>query len=370
MPIPLIPILAIAGVSGGLIYLIHTRRNDDESESQPALPSEEFSFQDRGFLVCVQEGPNGRWRWTAWRDGARMRSGAGMSKAEAISASVQWVSSRTLPPAKTVRQLPAPKKPPRKPKAPQQPTTPGDGVDATSPKPEPSPVAPMPQPEPVPPVPTPVEPPERVLPAPVGASEVGVSPVGASPAGAAPRMPAGSVRIARSGLRWEGNTVTLTDLEEYVADAFGSFDPFVDTPAQIVTKMLQGLLPELGVRDARELQIQLVGEDGEKVWIADAIEQVGRLQHQLLAADLNPQLVPFAHDIVAEGIFDAEQRISGERFAYRGRLIYARPSGGGYRWSIRDAVGLHGPSDQVFPTPEASNRDAIAAISNVDEVAA
>lgn len=359
MPIPLFPILAIAGVSSGVVYLIHRHRTRKEEAPQAALPADEFSFQDRGFLICVQEGANGRWRWTAWRDGTRVRSGAGMSKAEAISASVQWVSSRTLPPPKSVRRLPAPKKPPR------QPTTPEEGAEAAPVKPTPAqpesspgPQPPMPQP----PVPRPVEPPERILPTP--------APVGAAPVGTVPSMPAGAVRIARSGLRWEGNTVTLTDLEEYVADAFGSFDPFVDSPAHIVTKMLQGLLPELGVQDARELQLRLVGADGEKVWIADAIEQVGRLQHQLLSADLNPQLVPFAADIVAEGIFDAEQRISGERFAYRGRLIYARPSGGGYRWSIRDAVGLHGPSDQVFPTREASNRDAIAAISNKDEVAA
>lgn len=379
MPIPLIPILAIAGVSGSVIYLIHRHRTRDGGP-QTALPSEAFSFQDRGFLVHVQEGADGRFRWAVWRDGTRMRSGSAMSKAEAISASVQWVSSRTLPPAKTVRQLPGPKRPPRKPKA--QPTTPSEGASPTSsktapraapprsqppvpqpPVPQPTPPAPEPAPAPAPaPAPTPAEP--------VGASPVGMSPVGASPVGTVPPMPAGSERVARSGLRWEGNTVTLTDLEQYVADAFGSFEPFVDTPAEIVTKMLQGLLPELGVEDARELQIQLVGEEGEKVWIADAIEQVGRLQHQLFADDLDPQLVPFAADIVAEGIFDVEQRISGKRFAYRGRLIFARPSGGGYRWSIRDEVGVHGPSALVFPTPEAANRNAIAAISAVDEVAA
>lgn len=361
MPIPLIPILAIAGVSGGVIYLIRQRRTRNESASQSALPSEEFSFQDRGFVVSVQQRANGRWRWTVWRNGTQVRTGPAMSKAEAISASVQWVSSRMLPPPKTVRQLPAPKKPPRQP---QQPTTPSDGAEATDPTTEP------PKPQPAPPAPTPVEPPERVVPNPTSTPVGSAVPVGAAPVGRVPVMPSGALRIARSGLRWEGGTVTMTDLEEYVAHAYGTFDPFADSPAQIVTKMLQGLLPELGVQDARELQLQLVGADGEKVWIADAIEQVGRLQHQLLAADLDPQIVPFAADIVAEGIFDAEQRIDGQRFAYRGRLIYARRSGAGYRWSIRDEIGVHGPSDRVFPTPEASNRDAIAAISSVDEVAA
>ena len=362
MPIPLIPILAIAGVSGGVIYLIRHRRTRSESASQSALPSEEFSFQDRGFVVSVQERANGRWRWTVWRDGAQVRAGGATSKAEAISASVQWVSSRMLPPPKTVRQLPAPKKPPR-----QEPTTPSDGAEATDSTTEP----PQPQPQPPePPAPAPVEPPERVLPNPIPTPLGSAVPVGAAPVGRVPVMPSGALRIIRSGLRWEGRTVTLTDLEEYVASAFGTFDPFADSPAQIVTKMLQGVLPELGVQDARELQLQLVGVDGERVWIADAIEQVGRLQHQLLAADLDPQIVPFAADIVAEGIFDAEQRIDGQRFAYRGRLIYARPSGVGYRWSIRDAIGVHGPSDRVFPTREASIRDAIVAISSVDEVAA
>ena len=80
--------------------------------------------------------------------------------------------------------------------------------------------------------------------------------------------------------------------------------------------------------------------------------------------------MPFAADIVAEGIFDVQQQLGAERFAYRGRLIFARPSGGGFRWSIRDAMGVHGPSEPVFPTREAAIRDAIAAISSVDEVAA
>ena len=355
MPIPLLPILAIASVGGGLVYLYRTRQRADETASQPALPLETFAFHDRGFVVSVEQETTGRWRWVVWRDGARARSGAAASKAEAISASVQWVSSRMLPPPKTVRTLPAPKKPPR------TPTTPSAGADPVAPDPEagprPKPPAPVPPAPPDPPVLPPVEPmPARPA---VVSTTAAVKPVSTRPR-----------RVTRSGLRLEGATLTLTDLQQYVADAFGAFDPFVDTPAEIVTKMLQGILPELGVEDARDLQLQLVGVDGEKVWVADAIEQVGRLQHQLFAPDLDPQLVPFAADILAEGFFDAEQRISGERFAYRGRLIYAKPSGVGYRWSIRDAVGVHGPSELLFPTQEAAVRNAIAAISDVDEVAA
>ncbi len=348
MPLPLIPILAIAGVGGGLIYLVHTRRNAPEVEAQQALPAEEVVFSDRGFVVRIREVPTGGWRWTVSREGHKPRSGIAGSKSGAISASVQWVSSRSLPAAGVVRPLPAPKAEP----VPPTPTPPAPTPPAPAP-----PVPTPPSPEPVGPI---VEPPRP--PAPVGTAVV--EPVGLG----ADAM--GGQRIIRSGLRFQAKTLTLTDLQAYVADAYGSFDPFTDTPAQVVTKMLQGLLPELGVVDARTLSLRLRNDEGEAIWIADAVEQVGRLQHQLLAPGLDPQIVPFAADILAEGIFDTEQRVSDERFAYRGRLIYARPSGAGYRWSIRDAVGVHGPSEQVFPTREASNRDAIAAISRVDEEAA
>lgn len=353
MPLPLIPILAIAGVGGGLIYLIRTRRNAD-GEPQPALPAEEVVFSDRGFVVRIREVPSGGYRWTVSREGHKPRSGMATSKNGAISASVQWVSSRSLPPPKVVRQLPAaPKTPPRKP------PSSGEGT-------EPAPPAPAP-PAPVGPVVEPPRPPVPPAPAPIGVAAVAVGPVGAGTLGT---DAIGGQRIVRSGLRFQAKTLTLTDLQAYVADAYETFDPFVDTPAEVVTKMLQGLLPELGVIDARTLSLRLRNDEGEGIWVADAIEQVGRLQHQLLAPGLDPQIVPFAADILAEGIFDTEQRISAERFAYRGRLIFARPSGAGYRWSIQDEVGVHGPSEQAFPTREASNRDAIAAISRVDEEAA
>jgi len=358
MPLPLIPILAIAGVSGGLIYLIRTRRNAD-AEPQPALPAEGVVFSDRGFIVRIREVASDDWRWTVSREGHKPRSGMATSKSAAISASVQWVSSRSLPPPKVVRQLPAPK------------TTPGKPQTEPAP-PVPTPPAPVGPPAPIAPVGPVVEPPRPPVPpapAPIGVAAVAtaVEPVGMGTRGTDAM---GGQRIVRSGLRFQAKTLTLTDLQAYVADAYETFDPFVDTPAEVVTKMLQGLLPELGVVDARTLQLRLRNDEGEGIWVADAIEQVGRLQHQLLAPGLDPQIVPFAADILAEGIFDTEQRISAERFAYRGRLIFARPSGAGYRWSIRDAVGVHGPSDQVFPTREASNRDAIAAISRVDEEAA
>ncbi len=350
MPLPLIPILAIAGVGGSLIYLIH--RRSASGEPQPALPAEEVVFSDRGFIVRVREEPSGAWRWTVSREGHKPRSGAATSKNEAISASVQWVSSRSLPPPKIVRQLPAPKTPPDKPQG---------NAGGAEPAPAPTPLGPTP----VGPV---VEPPRPPVP-PAPATPVGVAvvdPVGMG--GGTDAM--GGQRIARSGLLFQAKTLALKDLQAYVADAYETFDPFVDSPAEIVTKMLQGLLPELGVVDARTLSFRLRNDEGETIWVADAIEQVGRLQHQLLAPGLDPQIVPFAADIVAEGIFDTEQRISAERFAYRGRLIHAQPSGAGYRWSIRDAVGVHGPSQQVFPTREATIRDAIAAISSVDEEAA
>ncbi len=349
MPLPLIPILAIASVGGGLIYLVHTRRKAPEAEPQPALPAEEVVFSDRGFVVRVREVASGGWEWTVSREGHKPRSGMATSKNGAISASVQWVSSRSLPPARVVRQLPAPKTPP-----PEKPEGPIEGAAPVSPA-----VPRPPVPTPAPPAPV-VEPPRP--PAPVGVAVVGSASMGTDAMG--------GQRVVRSGLRFQAKTLTLTNLQTYVTDAYGTFDPFADSPAAVVTKMLQGLLPELGVADARTLSLQLRNDDGEEIWVADAIEQVGRLQHQLLAPGLDPQIVPFAADILAEGIFDTEQRISGERFAYRGRLIFARPSGAGYRWSIRDAVGVHGPSELVFPTREASIRDAIAAISRVDEEAA
>jgi len=364
MPIPLIPILAIAGLGGGILYYVHTRRAV-EDEGQPALQSEELVFSDRGHVVRVREVPGG-WRWTASREGHKPRSGMAPSKNGAISSALKWVSSRSLPAAKVIRQLPAPKKPPRRPQSG------GEGDSPKTPPPSPesgsTPVAPPAPPAPEPTEPTgptvPVEPPRP--PAPTPPAPVGT---GATPPGPASGI-AHARGLVRSGLRLQGNTLVLTDLQDYVADAYGSFDPFTDEPAAVVTKMLQGLLPELGVVDARELKLRLLNDAGEKIWVADAIEQVGRLQHQLLAPGLNPELVPFASDILAEGIFDTEQRISGEEFSYRGRKIFARPFGGGFRWSIRDAAGVHGPSEQVFPTPEASNRDAIEAISNVDAVAA
>lgn len=355
MPIPLIPILAIAGLGGGILYYVHTRR-EAEDDGQPALQSEELVFSDRGHVVRVREVPGG-WRWTASREGHKPRSGVAPSKNQAISAALEWVSSRSLPPAKVIRQLPAPKMPPREPQSPKTPPpSPGSGSTPVNP---PTP----PEPEPTEPA-VPVEPPRP--PAPMPPAPVGT--------GATPRGPTGGIAhargLVRSGLRLQGNTLVLTDLQDYVADAYGTFDPFTDDPAAVVTKMLQGLLPELGVVDARELRLRLLNDAGEKIWLADAIEQVGRLQHELLAPGLNPELVPFAADILAEGIFDTEQRISEEEFSYRGRKIFARPFGGGFRWTIRDADGVHGPSEQVFPTAEASNRDAIAAISSVDAVAA
>jgi len=367
MPLPLIPILAIAGVGGSLFYLIHTRRSAD-AEPQPVLPAEEVVFSDRGFIVRIREVPSGGWQWTVSREGHKPRSGVATSKSGAISASVQWVSSRSLPAATVVRQLPAaPKVPPRKPQGSE-----GEGVEPAPPAPRPpapTPPAPVEPPAPVGPVVEPPRPPAPPAPAPIGVAAVAaVQPAGLGVGTGTDAM--GGQRIVRSGLRFQAKTLTLTDLQAYVADAYETFDPFVDTPAGVVTKMLQGLLPELGVVDARTLQLRLRNDEGEEIWVADAIEQVGRLQHQLLAPGLDPQIVPFAADILAEGIFDTEQRISDDRFAYRGRLIFARPSGAGYRWSIRDAVGVHGPSEQVFPTREASNRDAIAAISRVDEEAA
>lgn len=355
MPIPLIPILAIAGLGGGILYYVHMRR-EAEDEGHPELPAEELVFSDRGHIVRVREVPGG-WRWTASREGHSPRSGMAPSKNGAISGALKWVTSRSLPPAKVIRQLPAPKKPQS-----------GGGGDSPktpplSPESGPTPVTPPTPPTPESTQPTvPVEPPRPPTPpAPVG--------TGAMPPGPASGI-AHARGLARSGLRLQGNTLVLADLQDYVSDAYGTFDPFTDEPAVVVTKMLQGLLPELGVVDARELKLRLLNDAGERIWVADAIEQVGRLQHQLLAPGLNPELVPFAADILAEGIFDTEQRISGEEFSYRGRKIFARPFGGGFRWAIRDAAGVHGPSEQVFPTREASNRDAIAAISNVDAVAA
>jgi len=312
MPFPLLPILGLAGLGAGLAYLLSASSNKSET----------VKFTDRGRDVCVT-GQGDVWQWRVSGGGAKSKSGKATSKELAISAALAAISSQALPPA---------------------PVEPGPmgGDESTQPNPPPRPLPPVPTPDPV-----------------------GVEvPVPGSWAGA---------RIRRSGLSLESNgrVLRLVDLPEFVADAFGSFDAFADAPVDIVTKVLQGLLPELQVADARELDMRVVNTSNDRVWISDAIERVGKLQAQLLAPDLDPAVVPYAEDILAEGLFGEEQRISGQRFAYRGRLIYARPAGAGYQWSIRDHNGLHGPSDDVFATRSDSNKDAIAAIdANDAEVAA
>lgn len=333
MPVPLIPLLAVAGL-GGVAYFVHRRRVGDGA--QYALPAEEIEFVDRGFVVRVRQSDEG-WRWTATREGYTPRSGVAPSRDDAITASLQWVSSRALPPPKTVHQLPPAKKPPRTP-------------TKTAPGPRPT----------------------SKVGKPAASTPTTSASSGAEPPKPAPKVATTSMerRVVRSGLRLEGSTITLTDLHDYVADAFGAFDPFVDAPAAVVAKLLQGVLPELGDVEVASASLTLVNDKGETRTLTEAAQTIERLQSQLLAPDLDPQLVPFAADILAEAIFGTEQRLRGERFSYRGRTIFARPSGSGFRWSIRDAVGMHGPSDAVFPTREAAHRDAIVAISSVDAEAA
>lgn len=315
MPIPLLPILALASLGGGLLYLVSGSGGSKPAAKDPV--AETLSFADRGYTVRVTR-TRTNWEWVVSRPGEKTKSGTARSQDDAIAAAVAWISSRALPP-------------------PSDDSKPGgDGI-----------VEPT---RPVPPIPTPT-------PMPPAVSEP------------APTAWAGG-RLRRSGLLLEDKTLTLQNLAQYVASAYGTFSAFEDSPVNIVTKVLQGILPELAVDDARELELRLINDKGDRTWVVDAIERVGQLQERLLAPDLDPSLVPYAEDILAEGLFGTEQELSAPIFAFRGRLIFSRPAAGGYRWSIRDDSGTHGPSDETFGTREASNRDAIAAIERVDAEAA
>lgn len=317
MPIPLLPILALASLGGGLLYLVSGSGGSKPAPKAPA--AETLSFADRGYTVRVtrQKPDSGMWIWSVSRPGDKTKSSTARSRDEAVAAALAWISSRALPPTDDTKPG-------------------GDGV--------------VEPPGPVPPIPTPT-------PNPPAVSEP------------APSAWAGG-RLRRAGLLLQDRTLTLQNLAQYVASAYGTFSAFEDSPVDIVTKVLQGLLPELAVDDARELELRLVNDKGDRTWVVDAIERVGQLQERLLAPDIDPSLVAYAEDILAEGLFGTEQQLSDPIFAFRGRLIFSRPAAGGYRWSIRDDSGTHGPSEQTFGTRDASNRDAIAAIQAVDEVAA
>jgi len=310
---PFIPILLLFG--GGL-YLL-SRGDKDKGPAANVT-----SFTQDGYRVQITAGVR-EWPISISRDGevvhtAKNTKGMG----PAIDQAKRWIHSRMLP---------AP--------------TPDTVV-------EPKPPAGGDHPMPPPPV---GEPPV----APVGdASETPAS------------IPLDQIegRIVRHGLEFRGLTLSVRDLPRFVADVYRSFDPWVDEPEDMLRKMLALAMPELRFDEVRDV-IRMEDRDGGREKLSSIIAILGDLQEQVLSPDFEDRHIPYVPDLMAEAMFDEEQRLSSKRFAYRGRIITARPVGSKYRWIITDGDGSHGPSDETFATPEESNEDAIAAIDAEDAVA-
>ena len=230
-----------------------------------------FAFADRGWSVLI-EPEDGAWTWTATKQGHAPGEDSATTKLEALDASRAWITAQQLP------SLPVP--------TPSEPTPP---------------IVPRPP-----------------LPTPVG--------------GGFPNFPIPPTKaVAKSGIKWDPktNVVVLMDLQAFVAAAFGASDPWTDDPREVVRAAIAQAVPSLSMEKYGDT-LKITTAAGNQLLIDEAAKLVDELQFQLNSEDLPPEAIPFAADILHEGIFDIEQQQSKSPFAFRGRLLVARVVAGGF----------------------------------------
>jgi hypothetical protein len=245
-------------------------------------------FVDRGWTVTI-EPVDRAWTWRAVQEGATTGEGVATSNIEAIDKARQWIGSRALP---------------------------------------------SPRPHRVPPLPP--QPVGRGFPAP-------------KPGFSAP--PKKQPDIEGVGILWKPSDqeVLLTNLVDFVAVAYGSFDPWGESPGGVVESALKAALPQDWTVLAPEITI--VTASGEPRSVAEVEAGIAALQSQMHSPDMVAAARPFAADILSEAIFDTEQHQSQSPFAYRGRVVVARPVPGGFIATILHA-GTTTNGTEVFPSTE------------------
>jgi len=240
-----------------------------------------LTFADRGWSVLV-EPEDGAWAWQATKEGSKPGEGTASSKIEALDQARGWIATQQL------GKFPRPK------------PTPG--------KTAPAPVGP-------------VEPPRPPAPAPLGGAAPRTMP-------APPPMPS---QLVGGGIRWKAsdNSILLENLQEFMIAAYGASDPWRTAPPKIVLEAIQAALPELDLA-AYGPTLTIVTAQGNPLSVAEAAKPVDERQFQLNSPDVPKDALPFASDLVHEGVFDIEQQQSKSPFAFRGRLLVARAVPGGF----------------------------------------
>ena len=304
-----------------------------------------FSFQDRGWSVRIA--PSGSaWSWTATRDGKR-GSGTGATKIEALDQARIWITKLQLEAAANAAAgivtgiVDA--------------VTDDDGGagNSSSSSSGDSGLPPLPVPTPLGPGPIPVEP----------------TPLGGSLSGGRGLRAPPLKTLRGGGIFWRPatNTILLYDLAQFVMTAFTSkTDPYTSDPRKIVEQALQTALPALDLV-AYGPTLKITTAAGDQLTLDETAMAVGMLQVELNSPGLGEEVPAFAADILHEAIFDTEQQQDVEPFAFRGRMLYARQSGGGYRGAIVQQ-GVVSYTDDVSPSVADALQDAIEAVRKQDGV--
>ena len=326
-----VPILASA-IAGGLGYALGSRR--------PV-----FTFVDRGWTVRIS--PYGEtWRWTAKREGREPGTGIGETNVEALDGARLWITALQLKGvvdgAKQIVDA--------------LDDATADDSESDDSEPNDRPAFPIPTPLPVEPAPIPL-----------GGSLSSPARSGAALAvpGFAAALP--RKRVRGGGLEWRPatNEILLNDLQDFVAAAFRSgTDPYSSDPLKVVVEALQAALPGVDIAGYNPI---LNTAAGAQISLEEAADAVAALQDQLHSPGLGEEVPAFAADILHEGIFDVEQQQSVSPFAFRGRKLFARSVGGGYRAAIvHDGATTY--TDEVVPTVPDAMQAGIEAVRKQDEI--
>ncbi|MGH1343789.1 MAG: hypothetical protein ACRBN8_19690 [Nannocystales bacterium] len=310
MPLPIIIPIAALAIGGSLGFAFGSRS---------CAARNGLAFADRGWSVLV-EPEDGAWSWQATKEGSTPGEGVASSKIEALDQARAWLATQQL--AKLPRPKPTPEKT------------------------APPPVGPV------------VEPPRPPAPAPVG---------GGAPPRTMPAPPPKLSELVGGGIRWtaSNNSVLIEDLQEFIIAAYGASNPWKTAPVKIVLSAIQAALPQLDIGTYGPT-LTVVTAQGNPMTVAEAAKPVDERQFQLNSPDVPKEAIPFAADLVHEGVFDIEQQQSKSPFAFRGRLLVARPVAGGYISTIvLDGTASNG--DVVVPTVAEAIQLGIKTVIGEDE---
>lgn len=311
MPFPLlVPVAALGlALAGSVGFAIGTRTCAGRNG---------LTFPDRGWSVIV-EPEDGAWSWRATKEGAAPGEGVSTSKIEAVDSARAWI---------TANQVALPGQPNKTP-------------------------------------PLPVLPPRVPVPTPLGGAFPRAMPVPRP----MPAPPSKDFVLASNGVRWteSTNSVLLEDLQKFVQAAYDASDPFSTPPEKIVVEAIAAALPDLDFATYGP-SLTIVTAQGNLLSVGEAAKLVDELQFQLNSPDLPSDALPFASDLVHEGVFNIEQKQSESPFAFRGRILLARSVPGGFISTIIDEGMVHN-GDLVVPSVPDAIQLGIKTIIEKDGVA-